>query len=436
MKNILICLDILDIGGIETFVYNQALALKNKGYNVFTLSKKGILTEELKSKGINCIDFEFASKSYFDYEKIQEVVEIIEKYDINEVHINQFTIMNVLFSACIITNTPYIVYLHMASGIINSQEHNAYNWFEKQYPTYEETFKLLFKYAYKIIGITQEITDYTIKRYNIEDTQKCFVIPNSINFENYNCTKNVSEIKNFLIVSRFANEKINVIINGIKLYSKFKEKCKDANLCIAGNGQELPVIEKFINDNKIKDVKFLGKVANIKDILEKSDVLIGVDRCILEALAMKRLAVVSGYGSIKGLLKNEKTNKEIDENFCGKSLEDISIDEVVEELIQLNENDIKTITEDNYNKIKEKLDIENNIYVANLDSCKYKIDFEKFFKSMIKMNNILGKNEEEAREKIESNWIEHVKYKEWIEPQIEELQRYKEETEKRRKRWI
>ena len=97
MKNILICLDILDIGGIETFVYNQALALKNKGYNVFTLSKKGILTEELKSKGINCIDFEFTSKSYFDYEKIQEVVEIIEKYDINEVHINQFTIMNVLF---------------------------------------------------------------------------------------------------------------------------------------------------------------------------------------------------------------------------------------------------------------------------------------------------------------------------------------------------
>ena len=64
-KSILLCLEKLDIGGVETYVYNQAVALKRKGYNVIILSKKGILCKKLESQDIKCINFDFENKIYY-----------------------------------------------------------------------------------------------------------------------------------------------------------------------------------------------------------------------------------------------------------------------------------------------------------------------------------------------------------------------------------
>ena len=81
--NILISLEVLDIGGVETFVCNQSLAMKKKGYNVYTLSRKGVFTEILQNQGINCIEFDFVDKSYYDWDKINQILEIFEKYSYN-----------------------------------------------------------------------------------------------------------------------------------------------------------------------------------------------------------------------------------------------------------------------------------------------------------------------------------------------------------------
>ena len=58
-KNILICLNRLDIGGIETAILNQASELLERGYKVIILAKKGIYTKTIEKKGAICIDFEF-----------------------------------------------------------------------------------------------------------------------------------------------------------------------------------------------------------------------------------------------------------------------------------------------------------------------------------------------------------------------------------------
>ena len=49
-KSILICLEQLGIGGVETAVVNQAIALKEKGNEIFILAKKGIYSQVLKEK--------------------------------------------------------------------------------------------------------------------------------------------------------------------------------------------------------------------------------------------------------------------------------------------------------------------------------------------------------------------------------------------------
>ena len=91
MKNkaILICLERLDVGGVETSVFNQSLAFKEKGYNVIVLAKNGIYTEKLREKGITCIDFEFNLGNEIDNDKTKRIVEIIKQYNVGQVHIHQ-----------------------------------------------------------------------------------------------------------------------------------------------------------------------------------------------------------------------------------------------------------------------------------------------------------------------------------------------------------
>lgn len=46
-QTVLICLERLDIGGVETAVINQTIALIKKGINVVILAKEGIYKQKL-----------------------------------------------------------------------------------------------------------------------------------------------------------------------------------------------------------------------------------------------------------------------------------------------------------------------------------------------------------------------------------------------------
>ena len=75
-KNILICLNKLDIGGIETAVVNQVYEMLEKKYNVIVVAKSGIYTEKIKEKGAICIDFCFEIEDGYNLEKSKEIEEI------------------------------------------------------------------------------------------------------------------------------------------------------------------------------------------------------------------------------------------------------------------------------------------------------------------------------------------------------------------------
>ena len=59
MKNILVCLNILDIGGVETAAVNQIMELKRRGHNVVVLAKKGLYAKEVVDIGAIFIEFDF-----------------------------------------------------------------------------------------------------------------------------------------------------------------------------------------------------------------------------------------------------------------------------------------------------------------------------------------------------------------------------------------
>ena len=105
MKNILICLERLDIGGVETSVINQALEYKRRKYKVAILARKGMYTENLEKKGIVCYEYDFKLENKLFLEESQKLEEIIKKEKITEVHIHQYP--------CIIHILPVLLRLNI-----------------------------------------------------------------------------------------------------------------------------------------------------------------------------------------------------------------------------------------------------------------------------------------------------------------------------------
>ena len=78
MKTIMLCLNQLGIGGIETAVLSQTSQLIKKGYKVVVVAKNGIYKEQFEKVGATCIDFEFIIQNEVDTTKIQHICDIIK----------------------------------------------------------------------------------------------------------------------------------------------------------------------------------------------------------------------------------------------------------------------------------------------------------------------------------------------------------------------
>ena len=83
-KNILICGEHLNDGGVETAIINDAIELKKRRNNVYVLTQKGIYTEKIESYGVENIDFEFKFINGFDMVGAQKIIDIIQEKNIDE----------------------------------------------------------------------------------------------------------------------------------------------------------------------------------------------------------------------------------------------------------------------------------------------------------------------------------------------------------------
>lgn len=353
-KKIAICLERLDIGGVETAVLNQAMALKDLGHQVVILARDGIYTKVLQEKGIKCVDISFDLGNNLDLKKAQQIVKVLKENEIEEVHINQYPCILSVFPACILANIPYVAYSHVnISGV--------YEWFENTFDLYEDLFAYYFKQASKIVAITQEAKDEIITRYKIAEDK--FVIRNNSMYfkEMKQETEPVQTIKNFLIVSRLSREKETSIKNGIDLFLAYAKNHVETKLTIIGEGDLRKCLEEYIGENQA--IEMIGAKNNVLEYMEKNDVVIGLDRCILEAIAMKRIALLSGYTKLRGIITKQNIEEATKKNFSGRNLESVSKDELVKQLEELTKDQIEQIAQENYQFAYHNLNSKNNIYI-------------------------------------------------------------------------
>ncbi len=68
----------------------------------------------------------------------------------------------------------------------------------------------------------------------------------------------------------------------------------------------------------------LGQINNVAEIMAENDMVIGMGRCILEAVAMKKkIALISSYNGIKCILTPDIIEKVANTNFAAIDFETI-----------------------------------------------------------------------------------------------------------------
>ena len=418
MKNILICLEKMDIGGIETSLLNQAIEYKKRGINPIILAKEGVYNKKLQENEIIFENFEFEIQNNIDMEKATKIMKIIEKYNIDNVIINQNPCLLSAIPACIIKEIPYAIYFHTVSGYRKDDDTNVFNWYEKTFPIYKDLFKISFDNADRVIAISEGGKNYISKRYNIPK-EKIKVIYNSINLDYYKSQNKENKKRNWVLVSRFAIEKMTSIKNSIDVFENYD--LQDKVLKIVGDGPERENVQEYVKSKKSKNqIEFLGASNDIKGIVDKCDIVLGVGRVILEALALKKIAVLVSNQEPKQIITIKNIKQEAEEGFCGLDLEPKSCEDLAKEIKETNI-DVQA----NYNFIKENLDIKNNIFIENNP----KVNYEN---ANLEMWNLIYKLQNINNESKKINTIENELNKEKAEKQEykNKLENEKAEKEK------
>lgn len=407
-KNILICLEQLGIGGVETFVYNQINYFINKNCNVYVLAKDGIYSSKLKEMGVKIYNFDYKLIDNYDEDNILFVNNIIKSNKIDEIHIHQYPCIMYVLPAIVENNVPYVAYVH---SIVN----DVFEWFMSHYQIYKNLFQIYFDNANRIITITQNVKDNLVKTFNIKK-EKVEIINNCIDFNSIIVSDKVNSMSKFLIISRMADEKKVSIINSINLFKKYLEK-KDATLTIVGDGPIMNYIIKYVNDENLTNkVNFVGASNDTFKYIDENDIILGIDRCILEAICFKKVAIVSGYDGLKGIVDSSNINKFFEENFSGNNFKNINETNIIEKLSKI---DIKTIVDDNYQFVKENCNINDKDFFTknnetNYNNLKQFFIIHKLYLDLIMKYNNDKNNYEEQLNKINND-------KELIEKNLQEV---------------
>lgn len=380
---IMICLEKLDIGGVETAVVNQVYKFRKLGHEVLVLAKKGVYTETIEKAGAKFIECEFQLSNVIDTNKIMYMVDIIKDYKVTQIHVHQFPCIPYVLYACVITNIPYISYVHTSyEAFKDESNNNIYNWYINNFPIYKKMFELFFNNADAIIAITNFVKKYLINRFKL-NSEKIKVIPNSINFDIFsNDINKFNTIQKVMLISRLAKEKIQAIFYAIDFYIKLTNTSdKECSLIILGDGDKRKEVEEYLASRNVKNYKFIGAVNNVSEIMKNVDLVIGESRCILEAIAMKKIALVTGKYGIEEFVNISNIQEYINKNFTAIYKKEKNLNETVKNVLNLSSVNIKEVVEENYKYIYQRLNIDNNIFFINRKYINY--NYSDFFICML-----------------------------------------------------
>ena len=106
----------------------------------------------------------------------------------------------------------------------------------------------------------------------------------------------------------------------------------------------------------------LGARNDIRDIMEQNGIVLGIARCVQEAIAMKRIAIITGNDDFQGIITNDNIERFSCTNF--QDIENGKKDyaKVAKQVNLLKNKEIEKIVDKNYEWLYVNRNIKDNIY--------------------------------------------------------------------------
>jgi glycosyltransferase involved in cell wall biosynthesis len=295
-------------GGMENVVYNLAININKKKYDVkiFCTDYEGILVEKARRAGIKVDILITGSKNIIKNYWPSNLIYALRRFRPNIVHSHSGVWYKSAISSKIL-RIPVHIYT----------EHGLILPFSKK-QKYIDKFSTMF--TDKVVCVSKNWADYYKNRIGI-NKKKLIVINNGVDVKKYTPTwKN----KNFSIRKKYniAKDAIVLISVGslkpikghkylIKAFRKLVLKNSNIYLWLLGDGRKIEEYKHYVYEKKIQEkIHFFGFTENVEDYLQEADIFIlpslseGTSIALLEAMASGLAIVATKVGGNIEVLDN------------------------------------------------------------------------------------------------------------------------------------
>lgn len=341
-KKILMVADSINMGGVGTHIFTLSEILVQKKIDIVLVlfSNNKHLEDEFLKIGARCYllpipSVKSRSKQIFYIFSLLlrapflsiSLLRIVRKERVDIIHSHVSSVFSSGI-ACIISKVCRVPIVYTVHNKI------------RRFP---ELFRYITKNCGGLLTISPELMDYLSQSLGIKENM--YVIPNAIDINKYHPLQNneFDGKKNRIVhITRMDDEKINATLKLIEAAPEIFAAYPDTEIVIIGGGKNYECVHNMVEGINKKTggdgITMMGVVAPavLLHLLNTADVVVGVGRVAIEAMACGKPVVIAGSQGLSGVLTEENKAKMKYYNFSGRDAQSgYTPDQLAAEIIKL-----------------------------------------------------------------------------------------------------
>lgn len=318
MKNILLLVPRMNIGGAESYVALVARSLKSLGYNVFIASAGGALAVELQKEGIKHFFLPIRLSKYISGILLKR---IIKKYNIEIIHANS----EAAGIVAVKTRQKYnldIPIVYVAHGVLPAKVKDIINQVDKIIAVSNFSREAAIKEGFSANKIEVVYNGVDIDKFKPHEEKR------NLLRKKYNIPQDAFTM---IIVSRIKNLRNKGHQHLLNVLSEY-EVSKYWHLVVIGKGKGLGSLKQKVKEHNLQDrVHLLGHKTDVENYEDMADVVVlpsyfeTFGLVLAEGMAMEKPAVAFKVGGVPEVIEDNKTGFVVDYDNDDELVEKLAI---------------------------------------------------------------------------------------------------------------
>ena len=318
MKNILLLVPRLNIGGAESYVALVARSLKLLGYNVYLASAGGALATKLQQEGIKHFFLPIRLSKYISGILLKI---IIKKYNIEIIHANS----EAAGIVAVKTRQKYnldIPIVYTAHGVLPAKVKDIINQVDKIIAVSNFSREAAIKEGFSANKIEVVYNGVDIDKFKPHEEKR------NLLRKKYNIPQDAFTM---IIVSRIKNLRNKGHQHLLNVLSEY-EVSKYWHLVVIGKGKGLGSLKQKVKEHNLQDrVHLLGHKTDVENYEDMADVVVlpsyfeTFGLVLAEGMAMEKPAVAFKVGGVPEVIEDNKTGFVVDYDNDDELVEKLAI---------------------------------------------------------------------------------------------------------------